>query len=308
MRIAITGGTGLIGTVLAARLVADGSELVRLVRREPVSAAEVRWDPKAAGGGIDPAALTGLDAVVHLSGASLASGRWTVARKRELWSSRVDSTAALVRAMAAAPSPPRALLSASAIGWYGDTGDAEVDDSAPAGTGFLAELVAAWEGAAAPATLAGIRTVLLRSGVVLASGGGMLRSLLPPFRLGLGTTLGSGRQYLSWISLTDHVRAVRFLLEHAELAGPVNLTGPAPVTNAVLTAELASALHRKALLRAPGPLLRAALGEMSAELLGSARVLPARLGEAGFSFTHPDIGTALAAELAALAGSQPAPR
>jgi len=190
------------------------------------------------------------------------------------------------------------LLSGSAVGWYGDTGDRAVDETAPAGAGFLASLVRDWESAARPARDAGVRVVNLRSGVVLSRQGGMLGLLTPLFRAGLGARMGSGRQFISWISLTDHVAAVRFLLGQAGIDGPVNLTAPAPVTNAVFTAALARALHRPALLWVPAPALQLGAGEMSGELLGSARVLPRRLTEAGFAFRYPAIAAALAAELA----------
>lgn len=268
--------------------------MLRLVRTPPTASDEIRWDPVAPDGGLDPAALSGLDAVVHLSGAPVAGGRWTAARKQVLRSSRIGSTRALVRAMLAASDPPRALLSGSAIGWYGDTGDRAVDETAPAGRGFLPTLVTDWEAAAEPASAGGIRVVCLRSGVVLSSRGGMLRPLLPAFRLGLGARVGAGRQYLSWISLTDHLRAVLFLLGRADISGPVNLTAPVPATNAEFTRALAAAAHRPAPFALPAPAVRLALGELSAELLGSSRVLPARLQEAGFRFDFAEIGPALA--------------
>jgi uncharacterized protein (TIGR01777 family) len=297
MRVVVTGSTGLIGTALVDSLRQDGDEVTRLVRRPP-QPGEIRWDPQAPGGGLDPAALDGVDAVVHLSGAPIAGGRWTQARKRVLRASRIQSTQALVTAIKGAGRPPSVLLVGSAIGWYGDTDKNEVDESAPAGTGFLASLVRDWEAAAQPAREAGLRVVNLRSGVVLSRRGGMLALLAPAFRFGLGARLGPGTQFISWISLTDHVRAQRYLLEHAEVDGPVNLTAPAPVTNATLTAELARALHRPAVLRIPAPVLRAVLGEMSGELLGSQRVRPRRLIEsADFAFRHPDVADALAAEL-----------
>jgi uncharacterized protein (TIGR01777 family) len=297
VRIAITGSSGLIGSGLAASLLADGHAVVRLVRRPPRSEAELQWDPRADAAGLGPAALRGVDSVVHLAGAPIAGGRWTEARKAELRASRIQSTTALVAAMTAAPSPPSVLLCGSAIGWYGDAGQRPVDESAPAGSGFLAELVRDWEAAARPAEPAGIRVASLRTGVVLARGGGMLATLAPLFRLGLGARFGSGDQYLSWISLTDEVGAIRFLLEHAELRGPVNLTAPEPVTNAELTAALARTLRRPAWLRIPAPVLRTALGEVSSELLTGARVLPHKLQQAGFTFRYPGIDAALAAEL-----------
>jgi uncharacterized protein (TIGR01777 family) len=293
VRVAITAASGLIGTALAADLSADGAEVVRLVRRQARSDAEIGWDPQAPDGGLDPASLSGVDAVVHLSGAPIAGGRWTNARKAVLRSSRIASTTALATAMAAAHPRPGVLLCASAIGYYGQTGDRAVDESAPAGSGFLAELVRDWEAAAGPARSAGIRVASFRSGVVLAAGGGMLGRLLPPFRLGLGARVGSGRQYLSWISLTDEVSAIRFLLASGDAAGPFNLTAPEPVTNADFTSALGRALGRPAVLALPSGLLNVALGEVAGELLGSARVLPARLQAAGFRFAHPDIATAL---------------
>lgn len=297
MRIAITAATGLIGSALAQSLTADGADVVRLVRRPPAGTGEVRWDPAAAGGGLSPESLAGLDAVVHLSGAPVAGGRWTAARKRELRASRIGSTATLVRAVLSAPQPPPVLLVASAIGWYGDTGGQEVDENAPAGRGFLAGLVRDWEAAAQPAADAGLRVVNLRSGIVLSRRGGMLKPLLLPFRLGLGARIGPGTQYLSWISIEDHVRACRFLMADSALSGPVNLTAPAPVTNAEFTAALAQHLHRPARLAVPAALVRAALGELSGELLSSYRIRPARLEEAEFTFRSPKIGSAITAAL-----------
>jgi len=216
-------------------------------------------------------------------------------RKRLLRSSRIDSTGALVRAMLAAGDPPKVLLCASAIGWYGDTAARAVDETAPGGLGFLAALVRDWEAAAQPAAAAGIRVVSLRSGLVLSRRGGMLRPLLPVFRLGLGARIGIGTQYMSWISMADYLRAVHFLLEHPDLSGPVNMTAPNPVTNAEFTRALAAAVRRPALLSVPAQAVRLALGELSRELLGSSRVLPSRLLRAGFSFDYPEIGPALIA-------------
>jgi uncharacterized protein len=297
MRVAITGSSGLIGSALAEALLRQGDDVVRLVRRSPRQPGEVAWNPLDPGGGIDPAAFDNVDAVVHLSGAPIAGGLWTRSRKAQLRTSRIQSTKALVAALSKAATPPRALLSGSAVGWYGDTGAREVDETAPAGTGFLADLVRDWEAAADPASKAGLRVVKLRSGVVLSGRGGMLRPLAPLFRFGLGATLGPGSQYISWIALADHVAAVRFLIGRGSIEGPVNLTAPAPVTNAEFTAELARALRRPAMLRIPSPVLRAGLGEFSGELLGSHRVMPRRLQEAGFAFRYPGVAGALAAEL-----------
>jgi uncharacterized protein (TIGR01777 family) len=294
MRVAITGSSGLIGTALADHLRADGTDVLRLVRRQPETSAEVHWDPAAPGGGLRWSALGAVDAVVHLSGAPVAGGRWTPARKRLLRSSRIGSTAALVGALLAAGAPPPTLLAGSAIGWYGDTGDRTVDESAPSGSGFLATLVRDWESAAEPAAAAGVRVVHLRSGVVLSRSGGMLRPLLPPFRLGLGARVGTGSQYLSWISIADHVRAVTFLLGRPDISGPVNLTAPVPATNGEFTRALAVAVRRPAPLAIPGWAVRLSLGELATELLGSSRVRPARLEQAGFGFDYPAIGPALA--------------
>jgi uncharacterized protein len=298
MRIAITGATGLIGAALAQSLSDDGIDVIRLVRRPPAGAGEVRWDPGAEAGGLRAESLAGVDALVHLSGAPVAGGRWTDDRKRELRASRIDSTTALVRAVLSAPQRPPVLLVASAIGWYGDTGDREVDESAPAGHGFLADLVRDWEAATKPAADAGVRVVNLRSGIVLSRRGGMLKPLLLPFRLGLGARIGPGTQYLSWISIEDHVGACRFLLAANQLSGPVNLTAPTPVTNAEFTAALARQLHRPAPFVVPAALVRTALGELSGELLSSSRVRPARLEQAGFAFRYPQIGPAMTAALA----------
>ena len=296
MKIAITGSSGLIGAAFAAAVRRDGDEVIRLVRRAPTAADEIRWDP-AAPRGVDPTALAGLDAVLNLAGAPIAASRWTPARKAELRASRIQATAGLVAALTAADRPPATLLSGSAIGWYSDTGGREVDESAPAGSGFLADLVKDWEAAAEPARAAGIRVVTLRTGIVLARQGGMLARLAPMFRLGLGARIGPGTQYLSWIALTDHIRALRYLLGNPAIEGPVNLTAPNPVTNNDFTAALAKALGRPALLRAPAPVLRAALGELATDLLASARVVPRALVTAGFTFEHGHIASALAAEL-----------
>jgi uncharacterized protein len=297
MRVAISAASGLIGSALAESLAADGTEVLRLVRRQARSADEIGWDPADASHGIDQAALARVDAIVHLSGAPIAAGRWTPARKAEIRASRISSTSILARAIAAADPRPVALVCASATGYYGDTGDRITDESSPRGAGFLADLVRDWEAAADPAREAGIRVTHARSGVVLSPDGGMLGRLLPPFRLGLGAKVGSGRQYFSWISLADEVRAIRYLLATAQAEGAYNLTAPEPVTNADFTRALAAALHRPALLGLPTVALRAVLGEVAGELLGSQRVIPARLVAAGFRFDDPDIATALAHEL-----------
>jgi uncharacterized protein len=300
MKVAVTGSSGLIGTALTASLRADGHQVVRLVRRSPRAADEVRWDPRAADAGDPP--LSGVDAAVHLAGAGVGDHRWTASYKAEIRASRVLATRALAAALAASAPKPAALVVASAIGWYGDTGGREVTEDAPAGKAFLSRVVHDWEAAADPAREAGIRVVHLRSGLVLGSGGGVLGRLGLPARFGVLPRFGDGHQVMSWISLTDEIRAVRFLLDGAgadERGGPYNLTAPNPVTNSELTAALHAAFRRPDFpwLRVPAPVLKLALGEMSAELLTSARVLPARLLDAGFGFEHPIVGAALVAEL-----------
>jgi hypothetical protein len=229
----------------------------------------------------------------------VAGRRWTASYKEEIRASRVLGTRALAGALAAASEPPAVLLSGSAIGWYGDTGGREVDESSPAGSGFLPGVVREWEAATRPAQEAGIRVITMRSGVVMSRHGGVLARMLPPFRLGLGARLGSGHQVMSWITLADYAAIVSFLLAHTEITGPVNLTTPHPVTNAELTSALAAAVHRPGLLFLPEPALKLALGGVSSDILASARVMPRRLEAAGYRFRFPDLPAALAAELAA---------
>ncbi|MGP8302349.1 TIGR01777 family oxidoreductase [Streptomyces inhibens] len=287
MRIAITGSTGLIGTALVQSLRADGHEIVRLVRREPTAADEVRWDPK--GQEVDTAGLTGCEAVVHLAGAGVGDHRWTAAYKREIRDSRVLGTRAIASALASMDTPPRVFVCGSAIGYYGDTGDRRTDESAPAGTGFLPEVCVAWEDAAKPAQDAGIRTVFARTGLVVARSGGAWGRLFPIFRAGLGGRIGDGSQYWSFISLHDHIAALRHLIDTEGLAGPVNLTAPEPVTNREATAVMGRVLNRPTLFTVPAPALRLALGEFAGDVLGSQRVIPRRLLDSGFTFAHPRI-------------------
>src|SRR6201996_1476546 len=310
MKVAVTGSSGLVGTALTASLRADGHQVVRLVRRPPRVASdspasdeavsEVRWDPRAADAGDPP--LSGVDAVVHLAGAGVGNHRWTASYKAEIRASRVIATTALSGALVKTQPRLKAFIVASAIGWYGGTGGREVTENAPAGKAFLSRVVHDWEAAANPAREAGIRVAHLRSGLVLGAGGGVLGRLALPARFGLLPRFGDGYQVMSWISLTDEIRAIRLLLDGDgadEGTGPYNLPAPNPVTNTALTAALHAAFHRPDFpwLRVPAPLLMLGLGEMSAELLTSARVLPARLLEAGFEFEYPTIGAALAAEL-----------
>ena len=297
MKIAITGSSGLLGSALVSALRQDGDEVIRLVRRAPRSADEMAWDPEAPRGGLDPAALSGVAAVVNLAGAGVADHRWTTAYKEKIRASRVTGTRALARLLADMDRPPSVVLSGSALGWYGDTGGREVDETSPAGAGFLADVVKEWEAAADPARQAGLRVVTLRTGLVITRQGGILARLLPLFRLGLGARLGPGTQVMSWVALADWIRIARFLLDHDEISGPVNLTTPEPVTNAVFTSALAAALHRPAALSVPSPVLSLALGGVTSDLLSSARVLPRRLRDAGFEFSFPSMAGALAAEL-----------
>ena len=300
MKVAITGSSGMIGAALAASLRGDGHEVVRLVRRPPQSAGEVRWDPQAADGAIDPDKLAGIDACVNLAGAGVGDRRWTASYKAQIRSSRVPGTRALAGVLAKLRPLPATLVSASAVGWYGDTGEHQVDESGPPGTSFLAGVCRDWEAAAESAADAGIRVVHPRSGLVLSPRGGLLHQLLPAARLGVLPRFGPGTEVMSWISLSDEVAAIRFLLDHGDLSGPVNLTAPDPVTNSAFTAALDRALHRPSLpwLRAPAWLLRAALGEGIGEVLINARVTPRRLQEAGYQFRSPTLPEALSAELA----------
>jgi uncharacterized protein (TIGR01777 family) len=306
MKVAVTGSSGLIGSALIAGLLADGHEVVRMVRRPPRAAGEVRWDPHAADGGLGSLdGLHGVDACAHLAGAGVADHRWTARYKAEVRASRVLGTRALAGALARLDPRPSVLVSASAIGYYGSAAAGGVDESAGAGKGFLARVVHDWEEAADPARAAGIRVVHPRSGLVLAEDGGMLGKLLPLARRGLCPRFGSGTQLMSWISLPDEIAALRFLLAREDVAGPVNLTAPTPVTNAAFTAALHAAVGKpdRPWLRVPAPLLRIGMGEASVELLSSASVAPARLTAAGYTFRYPTIAEALHAEL-----SKPLPR
>ena len=297
MKVAVTGSSGLIGTALVAALRADGHEVVRLVRGGPAADDTGPWDPRAERGGLDPRLLNGTAAVVHLAGAGIAAKRWTGGYRAEIRNSRVQGTRALARALTAMATPPRVLLAGSAIGWYGDTGGREVTESDAPGQGFLPELVRDWEAAAEEAAPAGIRVMTLRSGLVLSPKGGVLGRLLPLFRLGLGGRIGSGRQVMSGIGLSEWVAAARFLLARDGVTGPVNLTTPSPVSNAEFTAALAAAVHRPAVMPVPVPALKIAVGGVSSDVLSSARVLPRRLLAEGYRFQHAGIAGALAAEL-----------
>jgi uncharacterized protein (TIGR01777 family) len=293
MKIAVTGASGLIGSALVPHLRARGDEVVRLVRRTATAPDEVSWDPTL--GTVDLDALAGTDAVVHLAGAGVGDHRWTDAYKKKILDSRVDGTHTIVRAMTELDPTPQALVAGSAIGWYGDTGDRAVDESDPAGSGFLADVVRAWEAAASPASDAGIRVTHARTGLVVAKEGGAWARLFPIFRFGLGGKLGSGRQYWSWISLRDEVAALTFLIDNQAMTGPVNLTGPHPATNAEVTAAMGRVLGRPTLFPVPAFALKTALGEFSTEILSSARVLPTVLESAGFVWQDPTVESAIRA-------------
>ncbi|WP_282205510.1 TIGR01777 family oxidoreductase [Kitasatospora fiedleri] len=301
MRIAVTGSTGLIGSALVDSLLTDGHEVLRLVRRrsrtgpQPDGTVGVGWNPQLMQ--IDRPALEGVEAVVHLAGAGVGDRRWTDSYRREIRDSRVLGTETLAAALSRLKEPPRVLVSASAIGYYGQTGDQVIDEGSPSGSDFLAEVCQEWERAAQPAADAGIRVVHPRTGLVLDPKGGAGARLLPLFRLALGGRLGSGEQYWSLISLADEVAALRFLIDRQELSGPVNLVGPDPVTNGELTAELSRQLGRPAVFAVPEWALRAVLGEMAVEVVGSHRVVPKALLEAGFEFRDPDAGAVVAAAL-----------
>ncbi|WDM11542.1 TIGR01777 family oxidoreductase [Streptomyces lavenduligriseus] len=292
-RIAVAGASGLIGGALVRSLAADGHEVVRLVRRAPRGPDEVRWDPER--GRVDAAGLTGCEVVVNLAAAGVGDRRWTPEYKRVLRDSRVLGTAALAEAVASLPEPPRVFLNGSAIGFYGDTGERVVDEDAPPGDGFLAGLCVEWEEAAAPAEEAGVRTVFLRTGLVVARGGGAWGRLFPLFRAGLGGRLGDGRQYWSYIALHDEVAAIRHLIDREDLSGPFNLTAPQPLTNREITAAMGRVLHRPAVCAVPAGVLRVVLGEMAGDVLGSQRVVPRRLLESGFRFAFPGIEEAIRA-------------
>ena len=292
MNIAVTGASGLIGSALVPQLAADGHTVVRLVRRPARSADELSWDP--ARRRLDPTALADVDAVVHLAGVNIGGKRWSDAHERAVRSSRVDGTETVSQALAAAGSRPRTLVSASAIGWYGDTGDREMDETAPAGTDVLADVVKQWEASTAAAERAGVRVAHIRSGLVCSPRGGLLGRMLPLVKLGLGGRLASGRQFWSWISLPDEVNAIRHVLDHDEIAGAVNLTGPRPVTNAEFTGTLGRILHRPTVLPVPAFGLRMVAGTFAdVGIIAGQRVLPRVLEGTGYRFQHETAEQAL---------------
>ena len=291
MKIAITGSSGLIGSALTPALRDDGHTVLRLVRRPPAAADEARWDPDRHE--LDPAVLADVDAVINLAGAGIGDKRWSAERKRVVMDSRVNATETVAAALAAEPRDGRVLLSGSGIGWYGDTGDTAVDETAPAAGDYLAEITRRWEGATEPAAEAGVRVALLRTGLVCGRGG-LLGRLIPLVKVGLGAPVGSGRQWWSWISLADEIGAIRHLLTH-DVSGPVNLTGPAPLTNRDFTKMLGRVLHRPVLpVPVPVVALRVLFGEFAdVGIAAGQRVLPRVLEGTGYQFEHDTAEKAL---------------
>lgn len=291
--VVISGASGFIGTELCERLQTEGFRVRRLVRRAPASPEEIRWDPEAET--IDRAELEGACAVVHLAGEPIA-GYWTRGKKRAVLESRVKGTGTLARAIASLTNPPSVWISASAVGYYGDGRETELIEDAPQGHDFASQVCAAWENAADPARQR-VRVVHPRIGIVLSAHGGALAQMLPAFRTGVGGKLGDGRQFMSWISLVDTVRALHHCIVTESLRGPVNLVGPAPVTNAELTSALGRLLGRPTALSVPKLAIKLGVGEFAEALLASQRALPRALLASGFSFTHPDLDSALRAAL-----------
>ena len=292
MKVLITGSSGFIGSALTARLLAEGQSIVRLVRREPApGSGEARWDPES--GYIDAAALEGIDGVVHLAGENIANRRWDDAQKARIRDSRTRGTTLLANALARTTPTPRCLVSASAVGYYGDRGAELLGEDEPPGNDFIAQATAEWENAARPAADAGIRVAVMRLGMVFDPRGGPLKRMLLPFRMGLGGKLGNGRQYMSWLSLEDAVSAFVHALTADGLSGPVNVCAPQPVTNADFTRALGRALSRPAFFAVPRFALRIALGEMADAVLFSTNMSSAKLVESGFDFRHTDIEATL---------------
>lgn len=285
-RVAITGSSGMIGTAVATYLLNRGDEVVRLVRREPQAPDEVSWDPAA--GRLDPTKLAGVSAVVNLAGAGIGDHRWTADYKRSIKESRVSSTATVAQALASLGEPVR-LVSASGMSYYGERGDDVVDEQEPRGESFLSDVTQVWEAATAPATEAGCPTCFLRTSLVLAPGQGSMKQVMLLAKLGLGGPLGSGRQWWSWMSLEDQVRAIVHLIDSPQIAGPVNMASPSPVRQADFMRALGTALHRPAILPAPAIALRAVLGEFSSEILTSLRLAPTVLDDSGFEWHHRDV-------------------
>ena len=289
MRVVLAGASGLIGTALKQSLQADGHQVGVLLRRPDVGDDVDSWDP--AQGLVDPNFLADAEAVVCLSGVGVGDHRWTDSHKQQIVSSRVDTVGTLARSLAEYGGP-RVLIAASAVGYYGDTGNRIVEEDAAPGTSFLAEVCVRWEAAADPAREAGVRVTHLRTGIVLSGDGGLVKQIKPIVQLGVAGRIGTGRQYLPWISLRDEVRAIRFLIEH-EVHGPANLTAPRPATNAEFMTTFGHVLHRPTVLPAPAFALKAVVGEFAGEILGGQRAVPKVLTDAGFEFEHTELESAL---------------
>ena len=292
MHVVVSGSRGLVGSALVPFFTTGGHRVTRLVRGAPANSDEAAWNP--ARGLAEPSRFNGVDAVVHLAGENIATGRWTPARKAEIRQSRVEGTRSLCESLARLAHPPKLLVSASAIGFYGDRGAQTLTEESGAGSGFLPDVCREWEAATEPASQAGIRVVHLRFGMVLSPAGGALQKMLLPFKLGLGGRIGSGAQFMSWIAVDDVVGTIRHVLSAESLQGPVNAVAPTPVTNAEFTRTLARVLRRPALASVPSFAARLAFGEMAdALLLASARVIPVRLRESGYHFRFPELEGAL---------------
>ena len=292
MRVLVSGSTGLIGSSLVRSLESGGHDVVRLLRPQSrTSANGIMWDPAARS--LEPGELEGFDAVVHLSGENIANRRWSAAQMARIKDSRIGSTTLLAETLASLDSPPSVFACASAGGYYGDRGDELLDEESSPGTGFLAAATKEWEDATGPAASAGIRVATLRIGVVLTAAGGMLSRVLPIFKLGLGGRLGSGSQYMSWLTRSDAIDATVWTLEHEDISGPVNVSSPNPVRNSEFTRALGRALRRPAVFVVPGFALRILQGDLSEVVTSSARMDPTRLRESGFEFEHPEIDGAL---------------
>ena len=295
MKAAITGASGLVGSALRASLEQDGWEVVPMVRTRKASG--VYWNPGS--GEIDSGGLEGLDAVIHLAGDSIGEGRWSEAKKKQVFDSRIEGTKLLCGALCGLKEPPKVWVSASAIGFYGDRGDERLTEESGPGTGFLAELCQAWEAATKPARERGIRVVNLRIGVVMSGAGGALRKMLTPFRMGAGGVLGAGTQHMAWVAIDDVVGAIRFVIGDASLAGPVNAVSPNPLTNREFTKTLGRVLKRPTILPMPSPIAKLAFGAEKANqlLLTSNRIYPGVLEKAGYRFAHPELESCLRAAL-----------
>lgn len=292
MNILISGSTGLIGSALTSYLAKNGHRVVRLVRRTPSGPDEIAWDPSS--GKLDKSAIEGLDAIVHLAGANIAAGRWTEEKKRRIRESRIAGTRLLSQSLAHLFDPPKVFVSVSAIGYYGNRAEEELDETSSTGEGFLPEVCREWEMATAPAAVRNIRTVIPRLGMVLSAEGGSLALMLPLFRFGLGGRIGSGRQYVSWIAIDDLVRIILHAINCETLVGPLNAVSPNPATNLAFTKTLGRVLSRPTAFALPAFAARLAFGQMADEvLLSSAKVLPARLTQSGFQFSFPQLEDAL---------------